>query len=240
MAWTFNDGFETYAVGAEPYPPLSVDPALVDDTLVRFGSKSLGPGPSGTNSGATLTTTADLPITISGWTWCETRTPDPGDGGTPDITTLVLTEEPFLIGLFSTVGFVDIPDEPGYVQGTFRHDSDALAFVGSSAPVHSDPYPGPGWYQITLDITAVEGGVLCHASVHDNDGNLFWEHTDALGGTPVGGWRVGLDVPQGSAWDFPGVLAVVRQYPRDDGLGHSSAPRNYPPPKAGRNVGGYQ
>jgi hypothetical protein len=32
----------------------------------------------------------------------------------------------------------------------------------------------------------------------------------------------------------------VRQYPRDDGLGHSSAPRNYPPPKAARNVGGYQ
>lgn len=33
---------------------------------------------------------------------------------------------------------------------------------------------------------------------------------------------------------------VVRQHPRDDGLGMSSAPRLYPPPKAQRIVGGYQ
>lgn len=36
-----------------------------------------------------------------------------------------------------------------------------------------------------------------------------------------------------------GDLAVVRQYPRDDGRGLSSAPRLYPPTKARRLVGGY-
>lgn len=33
---------------------------------------------------------------------------------------------------------------------------------------------------------------------------------------------------------------VIRQYPRDDARGLSSAPRLYPPPKARRIVGGYQ
>jgi hypothetical protein len=32
---------------------------------------------------------------------------------------------------------------------------------------------------------------------------------------------------------------VVRKYPRDDGRGHSSASRNYPPPKSIRGYGGY-
>lgn len=36
------------------------------------------------------------------------------------------------------------------------------------------------------------------------------------------------------------VQAVVRQYPRDDGLGLSSAPRIHPPPKGRRIAGGYQ
>ena len=40
------------------------------------------------------------------------------------------------------------------------------------------------------------------------------------------------------AWEYPG--GVVRLYPRDDGLGMSSAPRMYPPTKAGRKFGGYR
>lgn len=37
-----------------------------------------------------------------------------------------------------------------------------------------------------------------------------------------------------------GLPPVVRKYPRDDGRGHSSASRLYPPVKAARIVGGYQ
>jgi len=43
-----------------------------------------------------------------------------------------------------------------------------------------------------------------------------------------------------AAADRAEVLEVVRQYPRDDGRGLSSAPRLYPPPRARRRVGGYQ
>jgi hypothetical protein len=51
--------------------------------------------------------------------------------------------------------------------------------------------------------------------------------------TETAPWRVY------DAWfEYPGRTAV-RKYPRDDGLGHSSAPRKYPPTKANRIIGGY-
>ena len=45
---------------------------------------------------------------------------------------------------------------------------------------------------------------------------------------------------EGEVTPPPTTLTVVRQYPRDDGLGLSSAPRLYPASKARRLVGGYQ
>lgn len=47
----------------------------------------------------------------------------------------------------------------------------------------------------------------------------------------------------GSIWTYgliPLVKPATRQYPREDGTGHSSAPRLYPPPKSQRVIGGHQ
>lgn len=51
--------------------------------------------------------------------------------------------------------------------------------------------------------------------------------------------RGGIDGSYGDA-SARGGSVPVRQYPRDDGAGLSSAPRLFPPPKGQRLVGGYQ
>lgn len=75
------------------------------------------------------------------------------------------------------------------------------------------------------------------------DGAAVYEFEDVRNQTATKHGFFASDGPPGTHWwddyEFSIDRQPVRQYPRDDGLGHSSATRKFPPVKARRVFGGY-
>lgn len=103
---------------------------------------------------------------------------------------------------------------------------------------------------ITLTRTAAETAIALGAdpelSLADAASTLTTAGTDLWvvhAGIPDDGviflrvYEVALTVTYGESAT---LIAVTRQFPRDDALGLGSAPRIHPPPKGGRIAGGYQ
>lgn len=243
MAWTFNENFEGFPVGATPYPAGGGSQAVIEDTLVHSGSRALGPAEPGVGffgTIAVLTDTATIPIEITGWAWCEEHEPIPGDPSwTPDLIAVTETSAGFLVW---TAGFSDVDDPLMPTQGHFF--TEVSKPTGTNRSTSPAPYAGPGWYRFLLQITDFEGRLSIFSAFYDASGAVVWDsgYVGVAGSaTDTGLWTIALDIPTGSAWDdFGEDRDVTRLWPRADGRGLSPGPRIYPPPPSRRIVGGWR
>lgn len=145
------------------------------------------------------------------------------------------------------------PDDFGPLLGVMSDGAFAALLPGDITPTVSASglVDEDVWYQ---GVIAWSGTAVTFTFTRYSDGATMWEHTDTLVDpltdralwapvTTASGVTLGYDADIDNA--FYNALAslrraAVRQQPRDDGLGFSSAPRIVPPSKAQRVTGGYQ
>lgn len=154
---------------------------------------------------------------------------------------------------------VTISNDNGYLRvATFGASERGLVFRGS---IH-ETREGDAEATIPIEIPALDVSAVVILATEDNGSASTTGGPDfpafnraAFGGEMSILWWTGPPSPSPayswvdeftyqeydrSATILPiGLAPPVRQYPRDDGLGHSSAPRLYPPPKGRRVFGGY-
>jgi hypothetical protein len=195
-----------------------------------FGSDGVIPGEAWieTDPGATATATVDWRPTLTGSGGGTTLALDllghiPGDPGT-DETSLV------------TVQFVETIG-PAY---TFR----IIDWNGALDADVALPADWSGeWFNLQLAFSSGETTV----TIRREDGSVWWTssaipaeadylpQTARAQATIAPAFTTVID-----NLSFTDRQRVTRLYPRDDGLGMSSAPRMYPPTKARRTFGGYR